>query len=104
MKAPRLTTKYLIQCAWTARDKIIGGRDAEEGDCEPVAEEMIRLLKRDGHRDAQAIYGSFMNRPHEWVIVGNFNVDPTRDQFRYYAETDEEENKLVDNPIAVWRT
>lgn len=101
-KSPKLTPTYLEKLAWQAREDVIGAADAEEGDCQPVAERLEELLERDGH-DPGPMYGTFMGHPHQWIVVGKYSIDPTRDQFRHYAETEEEEEKLADSPVVVWK-
>ena len=97
---PRLSRALLLEVAHRVRDRLLPDRDAEGGDCQPVAEALERALRRRGF-GAGCRLGNWRGHPHMWVVVENWSIDPTRDQFRYYVE--EEEDALLDAPVLVWR-
>lgn len=58
-------------------------------------------LKRQG-LDAYSVLGNWRGHPHQWVVVGAYGIDPTRDQFRHYV-SDLEEVEFLDKPVFIWR-
>lgn len=91
----------LWDAAHAARTSLLPDRDAEEGDCQPVAEAVVDELHRRGFSDAQVILGSYREHPHEWAAVGAYYIDPTYDQFRHFADTPDDEEDYLDNPIVI---
>ena len=98
----QLTRRGLMAIGYAARDKMLQC-SAEGGSCQPVSEEIVRRLHKAGHKGAFEVFGSFDGHPHVWVRVGDWYIDATRDQFRHFAETEEEEADIEEHPVAVWR-
>jgi len=97
----KMTPAILWRHAEATRAQLLPDRDAEDGDCQPVAEEVVRRLHRAGYPDAFVVLGDWEGHPHIWVRVGDLCVDATYDQFRYFV-SDEEEEAMLDDPIRVW--
>ena len=91
------------QAAWQAREEIMPGRDAQDGDCQPVSERLVEILKEKGYADAFAVFDQYEGHPHVWVRVQNWTIDPTHDQFALVAPEDKEDFYL-DNPILIRKT
>ena len=96
-----LSAIWLREVAQGIRNALLQDRDAENGDCEPVANALVNELVRRGF-DAYSVFGNWRGHPHQWVVVSGYSIDPTRDQFRYYVDQ-EEEDALEDEPVLVWR-
>jgi 2'-5' RNA ligase/ribosomal protein S18 acetylase RimI-like enzyme len=101
---PPLTKRLLEGIAWEVRDDLMPGRDAIDGDCEPISDSIVEKLRELGYRDAYTAYGQFEGEaqfPHAWVRVGDWEVDATQDQFARFQDDPEREAQLAENPVYV---
>jgi len=94
-----LTKELLMRIAWQAREAICP--DGCDGQCQEVSDWIVEKLEKMGYPEAYTAFGQFrgeMRHAHSWVVVDQWEVDATQDQFASYFDDEED---LLDNPVYV---